>query len=441
MSARRSLLSLVIASGTLFAGAAFAETIRDEDNKAAGRPKEEVRKQEKGLRPPKEVLEESDQASAPDAYQPKGVDLGSFLLLPKVEVTEGYSNNIYATQYDRIGDWATLVKPEVSLKSRFDRHELGVVGRLQHNEYRNYDKENVTNAFASVNGRYDVTERDNVNASLSYVSDHEDRGSPDNAGGNRPTPFSYLTFNGSGVMTTGRVTSSLGFTAAQRQWEDVVRDGGIVPTHLRNRTDYEEKLREGYEFFPGYSALLEGVLNQRRYVHDADQFGNNRDSDGWRLSTGLGVDLSNLVRGDFLIGRFHQNYKDDNLMDPSGTFVKAAFNWTPTRMTTVIPTIERSVEETTAARVAALVRTATAVTVRHELERNVILNASAGYARDEQKGGGLTANTTDAGLRATYLFTPEVYTALEAKTQHKLTNLDGAGFNRNTFMLTLGLQY
>ncbi len=437
----RLVAIFAVVLGLLVPRLGLAETEAEADAKAAGRTPDAVKKQEKELLPPKDVLEKSNTAQAPDAYQPKGVDLGLFLLLPKLEVDETWLSNVFATQYDAVSDYITAIRPEIALNSRMERHSVTALTRLERKEFRRYKKESVTNGFAQLSGRYDIGERDNLNAMISYVRDNEDRGSPDNSGGNIPTEYHYLTFNGSGAMVTGQLTSVLGVTVVNRDWEDVGKSTGVAANHFRNRTEYEQKLRESYEFRPGYSALLEGVLNQRVYQHKRDGADTDRDSMGWRASSGLGVDLSDLVRGDFLLGYFRQDYADGRYRDSHGPFVKASFNWTPTRLTTIVPTLERSVEESTATGVSSLVRTAATVMVRHELMRNWFIGGVAGYAMENQIGGSIKTKTHNGLLRSTYLFTPNFYLEGEVGTRHKLSNTDGGGFVQNTAMFRLGAQY
>lgn len=426
---------------SLTAAPVFAQSDLQADQSAVGQKSEDVRKQEKRLLSPKDALEQTDGEIAPDAYQPQGIALGSFVLFPKMEAELSYDNNIYATNADKVSDDITTYRPTLTLQSRFDRHELKATAHAERVNYHHHAKESVTNAFAMLSGRYDVTDTDNLNASLSLVHDHEDRSSPDDAGGLRPTEYHYLTFDGSGSVNTGRLTSTLGTTVAHRTWEDTKTSTGVTPSHLRDRNDGEIKLRESYEFIPGYAAVAQASYLQRLYINDYDQAGVSRDSDGVRLSGGLGLDITQLIRGDFLVGYFSQDYHDDSLSDPSGLFVKAQFNWTPTRLTTVIPTLERSVEETTATNVSSLIRTAASLTVRHELQRNLILSPSLSYSHDEQEGGDLTTDTYSGMFRGTYLFDPNFFLSLELGHTRKLASEDGKGYNQMVGMLRLGAQY
>lgn len=439
-----SLLKVAVALPVLVAvaaGPALAETAAEADQNATGRKKEEVRKQKTGLLPPKEALEQKDADVAPDAYQPKGVDLGQFLLLPKMEVDLIRNSNIFAQNYGPKHDFIQTYRPEILLNSRFDRHALNAAVRGERKEFARYQRESVSNGFAQLNGRYDMGERDNLNANISYVHDHEDRGSPDDAGGIRPTEFHYLTLNTSAAVNTGKITSILGFSAVRRDWEDTVTSVGITPSHFRNRDEFEVKLREGYEIIPGYSWIVEGSALQRRYMHKFDQTGTKRDSDGLRVGTGVALDVSELIRGDFIAGYMRQDYADRSLRDPSGYYLKAMFNWMPTKLTTVIPSAERAVEESTANGVSALVRTSTSVTVRHELERNLILGSTLSFSRDVQEGGRLHANTYEGMARATYLFDRNFFAMIEGGQRQKVTNVDGNGFAQTIGMLRFGAQY
>src|SRR5947208_3522344 len=49
------------------------------------------------------------------AYQPKGIELGSYLLFPVLEVGEAYNSNVFATETNKKGDFITHIAPEFQL--------------------------------------------------------------------------------------------------------------------------------------------------------------------------------------------------------------------------------------------------------------------------------------------------------------------------------------
>lgn len=435
-----SLISMVLVSAVA-GGIATSALAQDRKITEPGSSGLASKSQEKKLRPPEEVTAEKNVDAADKAYQPKGVDLGQFLLLPKIELDETYNDNVFAKAYDTKADFITTVRPEVAVRSRFDNHELNFLGRIEHKEFAKYTGDTVTEFFGQSDGRLDVTKTNSLRGLVSYQAGHEDRGSPDDVGGVEPTPFRYLTARGGGVAGLGRLTSSLDFGMVDRSFDDVRTATGVSPNRLRDRVDYEETLREAYEVIPGYFAVVEGALNQRVYANSADVAGYNRDSNGWRINSGLGVDISQVIRGDFLVGYFQQDYSDDRLTDPRGLSIKSMLNWSPTRMTQVVPSLERSVEETTATGVAALVRTSGSVLVRHELQRNIIVSSVLSYSHDTQQGGKQETDTYDGRFSGTYLLNANVYVGVEVDLKRKLSNVDAAGFDQHTVMARLGLQY
>ena len=207
------------------------------------------------------------------------------------------------------------------------------------------------------------------------------------------------------------------------------------------RSGVTVRVRGSYEMFPDYAAFTELSANTRKYDSKSDRNGLERDSHGYRAEAGVGVDLSQLLRGDFLVGYFRQDYKDSRLSDPSGLSVRATFNWTPDKLTIVVPSLERSVSESITQGASALVRTTGSVLVRHEMRRNLILTGIASVSRDELQG----VNNQDAWLyegrmRATYAFTPELFVAGEAAYKRKYSELDTSSYRQTVFFIRLGAQ-
>ncbi|MFX4543539.1 outer membrane beta-barrel protein, partial [Acinetobacter baumannii] len=78
-------------------------------------------------------------------YQPKGIELGKFLLLPDVMVAGGYNSNVYTTTNNAKSDLFTRVVPSFRLQSRFDRHALNLSGEAEKIYFRRYTSDNVLN--------------------------------------------------------------------------------------------------------------------------------------------------------------------------------------------------------------------------------------------------------------------------------------------------------
>lgn len=391
--------------------------------------------------PEQDVNGSSDDKRLSESYQPKGVDLGLFLLLPKVESELAFNSNIYATRSDAKSDFYTAIRPELSLRSRFSQHDLNLRVLAEKYYYQTYTRDNRLDFQTDLSGRYDVQSGSELTLFTQYFSRHEDRSSPDEAGGLKPTPTQGWVSRLGGKHELGRYTFSGDITAQRLTFDPVATSTGtIVPNGDRNRWELEGRLRGAYEMFPGYAAVTQVSANTRRYDDSFDRNGYDRSSHGYRVEGGIGIDISQLLRGDFLVGYLAQDYRDPRFKDPSGLSVRATFNWTPDKLLIVVPSLERVVSETTRAGTSSQVRTTGSVLVRYEAERNILLSGFLSAAYSENSGQAPTDWLYEARVRGVYSFSPELFAGAEAVQKIKETQGEVGGYRQTTFMLRLGLQ-
>lgn len=355
-----------------------------------------------------------DRERVDDRYQPKGVELGKFLLLPDVMVAGGYNSNVYATKNDTKGDLLTRIVPSFRLQSRFDRHALNLAGEAEKIYYRRYISDNVLNGRLHADGRYDLFRGTEIIGQASYYAEHEDRGSPDAVNGLYPTPV----FGNRQYLGAKHIEGPWLFSGDVSRHQMIFKDvptstATILQNQGRNRTEYRASGRIGYELMPGYYALGQLSGNMREYDLPVDYNGVDRSSRGYAVQGGVGVELSQLIRGDFLVGYFKQNYDAAGLRSPSGLAIRAVFNWTPDRQTLIVPAVERSVMESTTTGASSLVRTSFTLLARREVQRNLVASAFGGVYYDQYEGLGLATWTYEAKISATYAFNENFYTSAD----------------------------
>ena len=61
-----------------------------------------------------------------EGYQPNGMRLGSWTLLPAVETAAEWHDNVYYTNTDQVRDTIYHIRPKASLVSGWSRHALTV---------------------------------------------------------------------------------------------------------------------------------------------------------------------------------------------------------------------------------------------------------------------------------------------------------------------------
>jgi len=385
-----------------------------------------------------------DSEKTDDAFQPKGVEVGTFLLLPKLEVDGVYNSNTFASGVSAKPDYTARVAPEVKLRSRFARHELNFEGRVEQFSHVKFTSDDHLDVTLLTDGRLDIEKTWESTANLLATRSVEDRSSPNDVGGKKPTPTD--TFNGrlGTKLKEGNLTFTSNVNYARKQFGNVATTlgGPIIRNDLRNRDEYQGIMRVGYEVTPGYEAIVQGTGDFRRYDSARDTNGFNRSSDGYRMEAGIGVDISQLVRGDFLIGYLNQDYQDPRLKSSKGLSFKGALNWTPTRLTIIVPSLERSVVESIAPNVTALNETVLAFTIRHELRRNIILFGAFAATFDDYNGTREATQYYTAKGRITYAFSRELYIAAETEYRQRgyavALNQD---FNQVIMTLRVGARY
>lgn len=376
-----------------------------------------------------------------DSYQPVGVELGSFLLFPRLETDVTYSSNVFASESDVRSDFVNRISPEVRLRSRFTRHELNFRGELEQYLFRRYTEDNRLDGSLSADGRLDIHRAWEATGFLNLVKRAEDRGSPNVEQGKEPAQTYAGTALFGSRLQQGRYIFQGDVGIDRRVFDDTeTASGRKINNTDRNRWEYQVRGRTAYEFRPNYSAVVEGALNRRDYDDRLDDNGLNRSSEGFRLEAGLGVDVSQLIRGDFLVGYLHQDYEDPALSDPSGYAMKATFNWTPSRLTVVIPSLERTVQETVSANASSIIRTGGGLVVRHEFARNFIATVLTNLSFDEYGGSTEEAWNYEARVRGIYAFSREWYAGAEIGYRGRESNRAGSSYDQVTTLVRIGVR-
>ena len=122
-----------------------------------------------------------------------GIQLGSFLVLPDIAVSEMYDSNIFAARDNEVDDTLTILYPGISAKSTWDEHDLKFSAGGAFAQYYSNNDEDYDDYWADLNGRYDITVQTNVFGGAGFSSRHEDRSSPDDQfAGEKPTTYDSM---------------------------------------------------------------------------------------------------------------------------------------------------------------------------------------------------------------------------------------------------------
>ncbi len=381
---------------------------------------------------------------------PLGIRAGSFLVFPRLGLEEDYSDNIFATDDDEESDFITRVQPGLRVESDWNNHALSVFGNADIGRYIDNDGEDYEDLRLGMAGRLDVRRSTNLRARFAYEEGHEERASPDERTGAEPTEFSVLGGGLRGFHNFGRVNLTLDSDLASIDFDDVpTSQGTVIDNDDRDRNEYEVALRAGYEIVPDYEAFLRGSYNIRDYDQASD---NNptlpvdRDSDGYELVAGVAIDFGGITFGDFFLGYRSQDYDDANLDTVEGPVVGADITWNVTRLTTVVGSVSRLVEETIqrdANEIPSSGRffTTVALSADHELLRNLLLRGELSYSQDDFEGIDRSDDIFRAELGARYMMNRYVYLSGGYNFRLRESDVSAGDFAENAVFLRVQAQY
>ncbi|MEM7043392.1 MAG: outer membrane beta-barrel protein [Pseudomonadota bacterium] len=328
-------------------------------------------------------------------YDPLGIRAGSFLVFPEVSLTESYSDNVAFDEDDEESDFVTTIEPSVEFQSQWTRHLLAVEVGSEIAIHAEESDEDYEDFFAAGRGQIDVSRQTEIVTNALARLGHEGRDDPEDAGNDELTEVYEF---GGGIALSHDI-NRLGFTVGANVLRTVYDDDDEED---RNSNDYELLLRTDYEVSPRLDMFVEGIYNVEDRDDNVDDNGIERDTDGYEIRLGAGLDITSVLFGEVFGGYSVQQFDEDDFDDETGVSFGVDLNWNPTLLTSIGFSAERSFEATDEGDAASNFVTDFGITIDHELMRSVILNAEAGYQIDDFRGDDREDDIINLGAGLTY---------------------------------------
>ena len=369
------------------------------------------------------------------------------MLLPEIELDEVYNDNIFATPIGATGQTASfvqLIKPTLRLKSDWNQHALNFFARGSIGLFAATSIPNYTDYSVGTDGRYDIGRDWNGYGGGSFSHSHEDPGTPNGATGAVPPNLYdqiagnvgyFQKFNRLSVRADGRIDN-------YHYTNNFVSVNGSLPSFARDRTEFRESLRTGYEFMEGTQAWVRGSLNQRNYINTPDATGFFRNSSGFDVVAGLQIDFGGITSLEVFGGYLEQNFVDPNFKKVSQPTFGLTGYWNPIREVSVRPFVQRSVNDSGLTNAPAGLTTSGGIDIDYMIRPDVKLSAHGDYALIDYSLVSQVSTQVDQyiTLRAAAIYTPDNIFFLGPSYQYvtKTSNQTGLNYNQNLIMLRLG---
>jgi hypothetical protein len=388
-------------------------------------------------------------AAEPSAYKPLGIKLGSFLLFPTLEADEMLNDNIYATSAatGRTASFVQLLKPTVELRSQWAVHELDLFARGGFGFYSADSALNFQDVSVGANGRLDIQRDWNIYGGGSFTHGHEELGTPNTASGTvQPSIYNqiaanagyYQAFQRLSVRLDGRMDNYNFFNNSQGPGQ------GFILNSDRNRTEFRETTRIGYEFSPSFQVWTRGGLNQRAYATVPDASGLNRNSNGWEVLGGVTVDLGGITSLEAFGGYLQQNYVSGQFSNVSAPTFGLTGYWNPLRTLWVKPFVRRTVDDSSLSNAASYLNTAFGLDVTYDLRPNVSVEGHGDYSIADYAAvtAGNSRYDQYYNFRVGLLYHPtrNFFVGPQYQFVHRTSNQLNSDYDQNVVMLRLGAQ-
>lgn len=319
---------------------------------------------------------------AKPGWDPISMRFGAFELYPEIAVQTGYTSNQKKATTNEKSDTFIRLRPAARFMSTWSRHGLGLSGWVARQAYSGASEDNSTEYNVTGTGHLDILRDFYLDGRIGHSKLVLSRLDPE-----VPVDTIEPLYNNQDVAslrlvrTVSRLQVALAVTAQSDNFGVADRrGGGSYDFNGRDRDLITYGGRVTYAVSPDF-AVFGAVLQEQ--TERPGFAGGSFDSDATSVVGGANFDLSNLARGEVAVGYLKQSYDNTAAQSDGGVAVNAEVQWFPTQLTTVNLTGARRTSPQLDVRSPGGIDRAAAVTIDHELLRNVILSGRASYTQTD----------------------------------------------------------
>ncbi|UZW56599.1 outer membrane beta-barrel protein [Sphingobium sp. JS3065] len=335
---------------------------------------------------------------------PVGLPAGGFTIFPALDIQPGYSDNVYQTQDNRLGDFFVSAAPRVLARSNWSRNSLQVEGSGNLVRYATEKPRDQNGWQVAARGRYDAGSSLTFNLGVDTARLFESQFSGAAITDVRsPTPYqrSQARFLTDARFARFRVVASGTYADYDFRSVDTLA-GASLSQDNRDRRIASGAVQLEYGVTPDTGIFGQVTYTDTEYDEVLAPGVDNRDSKEYRLLGGVTLDIAALVRGTFGMGYIDRQFNSALYRDVKGFSFDGRIEYFLSELTTITLTGSREIQDASASG-SGFFTTMGAVRADHELLRNLLLNASASLSEDKFFGFDGKARVTRLSGGATYL--------------------------------------
>ena len=372
-------------------------------------------------------------------FDPVGIRLGSFSLLPSLRSGGGVTSNTYFSANPVASAFLTNT-PSAQLISKWSRHELMISGTGTFREYAGESRRNESTWQADARGRLDVGRFTTITVEEISSQFTENQFS----GETTPTLAALSRYrrdfiSARAVNQVGRTRLTLASDYALFRFQPLpLLTGETRSQENRDRNIARFTGQFEYARSPDLAFFVQASYADRAFERNLSVGVPNFDSQSYRLLSGLNFDDPGFARGTIGIGYTQENFRSNNYRPVGGVSIQGRVDLFPSRLTTVRVEASRSIEVTSLSTVgAAYWSNRIYGRVDREIWRRIILDVTASYntanyiASTSSLAHNSSSKAYQVGLGAQYVSTRRVVVdaSLDYGNRSSSTSALGSAFD------------
>ncbi len=377
--------------------------------------------------------------SLADEYKP--IKMGGLLLEPKLHIEQRYSDNIYASDENAEGDFATAVKPSLIIKKLYRDHEFSLRGESEAVRYYNHSKENMFNYKGEFSGRLTARRVLTLPFKLSYAVNHKDRLHERSAQAREPTRFDSMRSEIGAEYDPGRLMLGLYGGYNRFRYEDGENEaGGDV---IREDGDYDSlylKAKALYRTRTDFMPFVSLQLSDNDYLRhrfDGTGFdGVERDNRVIRGLGGIEFKYHDILSGSAAAGWDRRSYEDNSIDEIASFSAEGKIQWAPFRKVKLNLEFLRQSEEDNEVN-DGIVETLTSAGIDYELRHNLFLNGGIEWENTKFANIDRHDDIYGGSVGLNYILNRKIEIGGEYLRRWRDSTQNSEDFDENIFMLRL----
>jgi hypothetical protein len=327
-------------------------------------------------------------------YDPVGINIGALTILPSVDDTIGYDDNVTGTTIGR-GSLRIDTNARVAAKTATNSSAVSMMLNVEDVEFTQLAKQSYTNWNANLLATHNFGQ-DDLTISAAHYNQNQTPRDIDLPDLDYPIAYRFDDLKANYTISTGHFQIQPVMDLQFYTYDNGTVVGVPYLQNYRDRTVYFPSVSATYEFADRRRAVL--VFRDANALYYSGLAGEPKENyNDFSLLAGISYDTDGVIGLQFLAGYEERDFSSAAYRTIRAPIVEGSVTWTPSGLTTVTGTATRVIQDSAQDGTVAYTASRLRLELDHELFRNVLLTANIGYQLSENSQGGGNTSLFRAG--------------------------------------------